>query len=464
MFRLHDRTRRHLCIAGFFLLCVTPTVLVAGWCVTRHLPGRTAAEAQRHLSDAAAEARRLKLVLGFDVSLDGVTHLRPGVVLYEGLELRDPETGDAILRCRLLEVGRIAADDRDGTGPGGSLLLVASQPEIEADALDRVGELVMRLLRRRTGDGDLDVRLTAGELTLRAQHGLQTLTDLTVTVESTPAVAQADARFRLAGDATSDPIHIRLARNRKATPATTGFDLDTGGRALPCSVLAMGLPVLRPLGPRARFDGYVWSNETPDEASTDPTARGRWDGEVKPGRLLDLDLDRLVSDRFPHKLSGSADVTIQSARFRDGRLQSASGTLVAGPGVISRSLIRAATTHLHIAPGAESPTPGDLVPYEQLALQFVFDEKGLWLQGRCTAGDRKPVLIDRERVLLGEPPAGVQSTLGLLRTLVPSNALQVPAGRQTDWLIRHLPVPQIVPAEDAASPSSGGLRFGGAVP
>ena len=73
------------------------------------------------------------------------------------------------------------------------------------------------------------------------------------------------------------------------------------------------------------------------------------------------------------------------------------------------------------------------------------------------------MLIDRERVLLGDASPGAQSVVGLLRTLLPPSELQVPAGRQTGWLIRHLPVPQIVPAEGAAPPSSGGLRFGGAV-
>ncbi|NQU22242.1 MAG: hypothetical protein HQ567_13240 [Candidatus Nealsonbacteria bacterium] len=456
MFRLHDRTRRHLCIAGFFLLCVTPTVLVTGWCVTRHLPGH-----------AAAEARRLRRELGFDVSLDGMEYLRPGVVLYEGLELRDPETGEVILRCRSLEAGRVETGN-DKTGPGESYVLVASQPEVEAAALDRVGELVTRLLRRRAGDAELDVRLRAGELTLQAPTGSQTLTDLAGSIESTAEVAQADVEFRLAGDRRagderSEPIRIRLARNRKTTPAITGFDLNTGGRALPCSVLAMGLPLLRSLGPESRFDGYVWSNEMLGDPSDEAAASGRYNGDVVRGRLLGVDLDRLVSDRFPHKLSGTADVTIESAEFGDGRLESASGTLVAGPGVISRSLIQAAAVHLHLAPGANSPTPGDLVPYEQLAFEFVFDKQGLTLNGRCTGGDPGALLIDGERVLLGKAPQGAQSTIGLLRTLLPPSELQVPAGRQTGWLIRHLPVPQIVPAKGAAPPSSGGLRFGGAV-
>jgi len=47
MFRLHDCTRRRLLLAGFVLLCVVPTVLVAGWCAWRNRPGKTADEAER---------------------------------------------------------------------------------------------------------------------------------------------------------------------------------------------------------------------------------------------------------------------------------------------------------------------------------------------------------------------------------------------------------------------------------
>ena len=120
MLRLHDRTRRRICVAGFFLLCILPTVLVAGWCVAWHLPG--------HVS---AEARRLTRQLGLDVTLEGLRHLRPGVVLYEGLELADPETGRSVLRCRLLEARRTKTADQQGQ-PQTSLVLIASQPEIDS--------------------------------------------------------------------------------------------------------------------------------------------------------------------------------------------------------------------------------------------------------------------------------------------------------------------------------------------
>ena len=44
MMQLHDKTRRRICLAAFFLLCLTPTVLVAAWCIAWQLPGHRSGE------------------------------------------------------------------------------------------------------------------------------------------------------------------------------------------------------------------------------------------------------------------------------------------------------------------------------------------------------------------------------------------------------------------------------------
>jgi hypothetical protein len=93
MFQLHDKTRRPICLAGFFLFCVAPTLGTVVWCTARHLPWI-----------AREEARTLGNQLGLEVRMAGLKHLWPGAVLYEDFELADPETNQSLLRCRLLEV------------------------------------------------------------------------------------------------------------------------------------------------------------------------------------------------------------------------------------------------------------------------------------------------------------------------------------------------------------------------
>ncbi len=105
MFRLHDKTRRRICLAGFFLFCVAPTLGAAAWCAMRHMPWT-----------ASDEAKTLGRQLGLEVRLAGLKNLRPGVVLYEDFELADPETGQCLFRSRLLEVQWKTIADGQGSG------------------------------------------------------------------------------------------------------------------------------------------------------------------------------------------------------------------------------------------------------------------------------------------------------------------------------------------------------------
>jgi hypothetical protein len=436
MFQLYDKTRRRLCVAAFLTLGVLPALLVGGWCGSRHTRGCV-----------LAEAERLGRQLGLKVSIGGMKYLRPGAVLYEQLEAADRETGRPIFRCRLLE----AARQMQG-GPQAQrrpvVLLTASQPEVDAASLDRVWQCLQRSLCGVCGPLEADVRLSAPDLALRAGDNSQTLTDVAGVLEDLPGGTHARLDFRLAGVHTPEPARIRLVRNCQLSPPASGFELYTGGGELPCNVLAMGLTELQPLGRRCRFRGYIWANETLDG----------WQGEVT-GQLVELDLGGLVSDHFPHKLSGIGAATIESAHFRHGRLEQGNATVVAGPGTIDRSLLTAATDHLGLVAATGVLAGDELVPYQQLAFSATFDAQGLRLQGRCPNAEPGTILSDGRRRLLGEPPQPVP-VVALVQTLVPQSAVQVPASRQSEWLVSHLPVPEVVsPLGPETTPPHATLRL-----
>jgi hypothetical protein len=434
MLQLHDKTRFRICLAGFAVSCVLPTLLVAGWCLSRHLPGC-----------ARAEAEQLGRQLGMNVKLEGLRRLRPGVVLYEGLELTDPETYQAILRCRLLEIARRQESDQQGQRRA-VLVITATQPEVESAAINRIWQCLQRTMEGSYGPLEADLRLSAAEVTLRAGDNSQTMTDVEGALETLPGGTRAEVHFRLAGVDTPEPAGILIDRNRQVSPPASAFHLDTGGVGLPCNVLALGISALKPLGSRCRFRGHVWASETPEG----------WNAEVT-GQLLELDLGGLISDHFPYKLSGSGDVTIQSARFRGSRLEEGSASVTAGPGTIDRSLLVAAIDRLGLAAGSEPLPVAERVRYQQLALLATLDTQGFQLRGRCDKTGT--VLSDGRHRLLGETPQP-QPVAALVQTLVPQSAVQVPASRQTDWLLRHLPVPEVVPLPGAeAVPPQARLRL-----
>lgn len=437
MFQLYDKTRRCICIAAFLLIGVTPLLLVGGWCWNRHAPGY-----------ALAEARQLSRQLGLPITLGGVRRLRPGATLYEQLEAADPETGQIILRCRLLEVVRGTETDQQGRRRP-TLWMTASQPEVDTAAMRRIWQCLQRTLEGSCGSLEADVRLSAAELTLRAADNSQTLAEVRGAVENLPGGAVAQLDFRLPGVKSSKPACIRVFRNRQVSPPASGFELDTGGGELPCSLLAIGLGQLKPLGPRCHFYGYIGGNETPQG----------WDAQVF-GELLELDVGRLVSDHFPHRLTGTGEASILSARFHRGRLEAGSAILTVGQGKIDRSLLTAAVECLGLTPAADELPTGNLVSFDQLALLATLDARGLRLGGRCKEVEKGTILSCGGNRLLGEPTQSAPA-VALARMLVPESALEVPASRQTDRLLRFLPVPDVmpVPGSESIPPYATSLRL-----
>ena len=381
---------------------------------------------------AKAEADRLSRQLGLVVKIEGFQHLRPGVVRYEGIELADPETGRTILRSRSLEVG----------WHGPSFRVIASQPEVESAAVGPAWAWVQRLLESRPGRFDGDLQFSAAEVMLRAADCSQSLSDVAGAMETLARKTIVRVNFRLAGDRSSEPAEIRVVRNRDVSPPAGGFELSTGDGELPCGVLAMGLAELKTLGGRCRFHGRIWANETPDG----------WQGEIA-GQLAELDIGGIIADHFPYRLSGIGTLTIDSARFRCGRLEEGSGILIAGPGTVDRPLVSAAVDRLRLTPGADllaiASVPewidGEPIGYERLALAMVLDAHGLQLRGLCPAAPRGTILADAHNPLLGQPTRGPQPVTALVQTLVPQSSVQVPASRESDWLLHHLPVPPVVP-------------------
>ena len=429
---LHDATRRRVCLAAWLLAGLLPALGIGGWCLGRHLPGR-----------ARSEAETLGRRLGLNVKLDGVKYLRPGAMLYEGFRAFDPETDRPVFRCRLLEIACRQGDAKSRP----TVAVVASQPEVSAAELPSLWRRLRRAMEKHPGGPDADVRFSAAELTLVDAVGSQTFANVQGRIETLPGGTHAQARFHLVGAEPSDPACIRLVRNRQVSPPADGFELDTGGGALPCNVLALGLPELRPLGPRCSFSGSIRANESPDG----------WEGEVV-GHFADVDLSTLMTDYFPHHLSGRCDVTVERARFRRGRLVEGSATLVAGPGTVGRSLMSAAVERLGLVPAekalAADSSPlrpkvdeknedaDDRIPYQRLAFSAMLDADGLRIRGRCATDEPGTVLRDADGRLLGEPKSPCP-VVALVQMLASPSLVQVPAGRQTDWLLRHLPIPAI---------------------
>src|SRR4030095_16428695 len=126
------------------------------------------------------------------------------------------------------------------------------------------------------------------------------------------------------------------------------WQLVTHGASLPCQLAVDFAPQLAHLGRDCQFSGLIQLQESPD----------RTRGQIA-GTIANIDLDALVTEQFPHQLSGQATVRIDQALIDKGKLVELRGTVQAHHGAISPSLVAAAAEHLGLTPGpATEPPPG----------------------------------------------------------------------------------------------------------
>ncbi len=271
MFPLYDHTRRQICMAAFLGLCALPTLAVTGWSIARQLPWHR-----------QAEEERLGQELGLAVSIGSMQHTVPGVVRYKGLKLSDPETGKELFRCSELAATWTSMTDSHGqTRP--AIVLAATRSESATSAWERLDEVLRRRLECQGGRPEIEVRVTADQWTLHDGNESQVLQAVEGGIGLMPNGIQAQLAFRLPGVDSSQPVRMRIVRNRQISPPANGFEIDTGPSPVPCRLLAACLKDASALGPNCRFSGYFQAFRTP----------GSWSGDLS-GQLTGVDLGCLA--------------------------------------------------------------------------------------------------------------------------------------------------------------------------
>lgn len=402
-----------------------PTTALLGWTISCKLPA--------HVERCEG---RLSELLGLKASIQRVRYPQPGLCLYEGIELTDPETHRPVLRCRWVELGRT----------GKALVLRPAAVEVNSEAAGRLVRLLMRRLQRELAVDDATLRLLPTSVTLRGPHDEQTYEDAECLIESNEGDDSATLRFRLAGIDMNEAATVVVTRRHSEQASTTRVSLNTAGASLPASMFAAWLDADRFLGRDARFRGSLWIDEDEQGRRGDLT-----------GVLSDVDLAALVTARFPHVLTGQATLEIERARIEQGRLTEAAGQLHCEQGVVGSSLLASAVESLGCRTDrlTSDRTPVDTLSYRRFFLRFALDRQGLRLAGVPRGPDAGAIFIDASgRPLLSEPARQPLPLVALVRALVPPSQTHVPATQETAALVPWLPLPPVVPplADDGSPP------------
>lgn len=431
MFGLSQRT---WCRAMFVLFGLAPTLLMSGWAVWAQTPFCREL-ARRHWQRAIEER------VGLPVEIGGVERGSAGAVRLIDVRIVEPES------ARVL-----ASSPSIGLEPTGSRWRAfVSAPRIQqAEVVRLLESLHEHAVRRATSDGGA-VDWTATNVTFESATAPATFSELRGRWESKASGPQVDLEFTVAG--TEPPVQIRLAveRDRQTNPPRTRCRLETIGAPVPVALLPEAFPELAGWGDRCGFEGLAELSWTADG----------WSGELQ-GRWRQVDLDRWT-ERLPHKLSGWAELELRRARWVDGRLTEARGTLASRGGVVSRSLLVTAgdrrTLDLQLQDRIKKSTE-PLWRYQQLAFDFFLGADGLQLVGRCVGHPPGTLLADSQGPLLQDSPRALVPAVALVRAFAPASEVQVPAGLETDSMLRRLPLPSLNPPPELAErPPSTRVRL-----
>ena len=416
MFAIHQRSRRRICQAGFCLLCAVPTSGLLAWTIGLKTPQHVA-HCRRELTER----------LGFETRFQQVRYPQPGESLYEDFELVDAETCQWVMRCRTLYVSHTAR----------KLVLAPSEVEVAAERGEKLFRLLMRRLTHELS-GDREIWLVPCRVTLERKAGAQTYDDVACRVESNPDQSTATLRFRLPEAETGEPPSLSIVRQCTGEGTATAVTLNTLGAVLPVSAFSPWVNLQSVVGDNAAFSGSLTIEES----------AGRWSGKLA-GTLTDVDLERLVAQRFPHHFAGHARVEIARARIEGGKLTAASGRIYSEAGTIGGSLLVAATELLDCQPGRLPFANGTNYIFHDLALAFDLDEQGLRLgAARATKVPGALMLNELDKPILFESRSGPLPLIQLVKALVPDSMVQVPATKETAALVPWLPLPPIVRSPD----------------
>lgn len=428
--RPHRRVLATLVVVAGLML---PTLCVAGLAWHLRQPS--------HLRDAESEIGRR---LGLQVSLEGVRYPRPGDVEYRGIVLKQPEprsrTVAEVARASALRLHR---GGRDLQVRAEGLWLRGESPR---QAMEQVSGLL-----RGTGDLPWDrVSLLvpscvielgdSGPSTLRYR-----LRDVAGAYQADRGAPTISASYRVLDEGASTRCEVTLTRNRQGRSVRNVLTFAAkDGLPMPAAVLAPFLDASAWLGPRAKVWGTLALRESDGSD---------WEGEFR-GQFTDVDLAALVGRRFAdHRLEGLARVEIRSARWGDRGPQGfgwidAEGTLISGPGTISRSLLDALGRQLAFrSPTSIAPLGPDLA-FQALGLGFTMAADGS-LRFRGDLGPEFPhdaVLVESRRgVPLFVAPRGPGDVRGLVKALFPtatgSPDVLVPGTPESQSVQRYLPLP-----------------------
>jgi hypothetical protein len=381
---------------------------------------------------------KLSNLVGLKVAIESVRHPRPGEDVLFGVSIRSE--GDAkLVALACADVARVHREGSDLTIETQGLRISTTAPgHLPTEAAALLAKL------ESASYGAISFAADGCELSLGTEMKYQLRALAGRVAPAGDGSTTLSASYQVPSDGSPTRCELTLTRiHADGAPRIALAFRTMEGPPLPAKVLDPFFTASDWLGAAARVEGSLALRRA---------ANSDWEANFE-GNLYDVDLAALTDHQFPdHRLRGLARVKVDAAHWGElpggkqgfGWIDSR-GSLTAGQGSISSSLVLALAQNLKFrAPRRPDSSASDL-EFHNLGLKFALHRNGEirfegdlgpeFAPGAVLArGDRTAPLV--------MAPDGAASVIGLRKALVPvaSSDQLVPARPESEFL-RHLPLP-----------------------
>jgi len=352
-----NRTYRYVAIAVMAAVAVLPAAHLA--CQALYFQG------SRLVADHTAMCTR---ALGMPVEIGAVVVHNPGTMTYHDLRIIDPETNRGLVQCSRLEI----------VAQGGCLSLTGFGAVFHTPGTEGAFDRLQRLMQQSQRVTWERVEVHCPEAG-RFQVGDQAVPFVGLEADCcwTDSPQTTDVRVWLPDRPEGLPLRATVTLRPSATGRQTVLSFDTGAAPVSHDVARVFLQLQTWLGTACRTQGTGRLERTADTQAV-----------TFAGRLLGIDLATLAQGRLPVGLTGRVDLTVQTLRWRNGRLEAFQGELRGGPGGVDASLARllprAPFGFLWLEPIPDTAS----VPFETVGARLTIDQRQLVIQGTLPASGR----------------------------------------------------------------------------
>ena len=294
---------------------------------------------------------------------------------FERVTLSDPETGEPVLKCALLEV-----EHQHTKTPIPLLRIRLKDCKIYMDNSVSLWSFVHRSFAHRRLWKNMQVEFSAVNASFNSCNSQRirfisgTLKDVDAGAEGVFAIYLEDRMEAGKTGESNDPVRLKIARLTNASPVTTTIALDASKRPIASGMISHWYAPLKRLSGNSSFTGTVVA----------ANAGAGWDGTVT-GEFDNVDLSQMFIKAGRAQLVAKAKISIDKGEFIDQRLVSARGRVDAQNGVIDRGLLDTLVTQLRLSGSGMFNPYSDATQFRQIAFGFDIQNEMISFTGKCSS-------------------------------------------------------------------------------